>query len=326
MKTSSNFINEYSFCDEVMEVLESAEKDITTALYKYNSKVRQLELNSIFAESEANYNVMLEAENEGLLATIGNAALKIIETISNFIKEFTAKITGNTKTAKSVSETVNKMVIEHPELKDQIIKGIDKEWYTMRDVAAFEKDIIGLTNMLKKQAIDHMTFKEKVFAKCKSFSETAAPIITTGAKISTIIGLPLILCKQATESKKSLTSMRDTFKTVSNEFNKNREYYGADTIGAFTNAYGKAMGLVAKECSAVDTKQSTLCKFLSKVTLGAIDIKRTPREEAEFIAKRDKSRAEWLKKEAIKKKKENDYKKDEEDAKVKIDNILRSMR
>ena len=44
------------------------------------------------------------------------------------------------------------MCAEHPELKDTIARGINEEWFTYKDVAAFEKDTVALIAMLEKNA------------------------------------------------------------------------------------------------------------------------------------------------------------------------------
>lgn len=324
MKTNTEYINEFSLCDQVIETLESVERDLVAASYKYETKCRQLDLNSFFAESNE-YDLILEQEQDGFLAKIGKAVIQIVEAIANFIRDIGAKITGNAKESRDVNDVVNKMIIEHPELKDEIVKGINKNWYTMRDVASFEKDIIGLTNMLKQKAIDHKTFKEKLGDRCKAFSNSAAPILNGAATAGAIIGLPAVLHKKATASKDSLSKLQKVFKETSEMYEKNRDVHGANAFSSFVNAFGNALGLVTKECADREASQSGLCKFLSKITFGAVDIKRSDSDKADYQSKRDKQLEKYVKKRAEREKAEKDRKDKEDKTEQMINDVLRAI-
>ena len=265
--TSNSYIHEYSFFDDVFDCLNESVKDVSVAMGWYNIKKHQLESKMMFeSSSDVDYKVLLEKEGEGVLAKIGNAVMNIINKITAFIKKFTDKITGNMKLGKSDEEKVNQILAQHPELKNQVVEGIDKEWFTVADVAKFEKDVVGLIQMLNKNAIDHQTFMDKFKAKCKAFTDSAAPIL--GAT-TTVIGFMKILPdvhNYARGTKNAITAFRGTCEKFKDDVDRNYAEQDANKAQAIMNALSQAIGLTTKECQKSAIMQSRWRSWASKFT------------------------------------------------------------
>lgn len=269
--TSNSYIHEYSFFDDVFDCLNESVKDVTVAMGWYNIKKHQLESKMMFeSSSDVDYKVLLEKEGEGVLAKIGNAVMSIINKITAFIKKFTDKITGNMKLGKSDEEKVNQILAQHPELKNQVVEGIDKEWFTVADVAKFEKDVVGLIQMLNKNAIDHQTFMDKFKAKCKAFTDSAAPIL--GAT-TTVIGFMKILPeihKAAKGTKDAISAFRGTCEKFKDDVDRNYSENDANKAQAIMNALSQAIGLTTKECQRSANMQSRWSSWASKFCNSAL--------------------------------------------------------
>lgn len=263
--TSNSYINEYSFFDDVFDCLNESVKDVSVAVGFYNIKKHQLESKMMFeSSSDTDYKVLLEKEGEGVLAKIGNAVVNLINKITSFIKKFTDKITGNIKVGKSDEEKVNQILAQHPELKNQVVEGIDKEWFTVADVAKFEKDVIGLIQMLNKNAIDHQTFMDKFKARCKAFTDSAAPIL--GAT-TTVIGFMKILPeihKAAKGSRDAIAAFKGTCEKFKDDVDRNYGEAEVNKAHAIMNALSQAIGLTTKECQKSATMQSRWSTWASK--------------------------------------------------------------
>lgn len=305
MKTNQSFINEYVLIDNVNECLYECQKDVTVALYEYNNAIRNLEMKSLFESVDTD--VLMEKESEGFLARIGNSVLKVIHTIAEFIKNITETILGNTKLIKSDEERVNKIIAEHPELKKQICHGIKEEWFTYKDIAAFEKDIIGLVNMLEKKAIDNETFKDKVKKAIDKFNDSGKTIIATTATITGLLGIVPKVHKSCKEGKDTVSSMSSTLSKFKDNFEKNYGEHDQNVITSAFNALSQMVGLTTKECNDRVAGQSfisrTFDKFCNSAFGKAMKLDDSNRQDR-HVAVSNKLEVERNKKEKAKSEKE----------------------
>ena len=181
MKTNYKYIHEFDIIDEFYEdsnaILESLQNDI----HDY-------------------YKAKSEAELEELLHF-----LSLLILIVNKIFHRSEKI-------ESDVDIVNKMIIEHPEIRDAVVKGIKEEWFTYRDVVAYEKDVVQLMIMLEKEQISHKKFKEKVGEKTDKFISGGKKIALIGG---TVAALMLIVPKTLSaykQCKKAGNEIANTMK------------------------------------------------------------------------------------------------------------------
>lgn len=197
MRTSYNYIHEMDIIDDFYEYSESLIKSIGNDIDEYYKSKSEYELKSFFENTD------IIMEKEGIVTKLGNAIISLIKKIKECISKFVDKIFHKSKKIESDVDKVNKIVAQHPELRDTIVKGIKEEWFTYRDVAAYEKDIVQLMLMLEKEQISHQKFKEKVGKKLDSFINGGQKIIAVGA---TVAGILLIAPKIITATKKSKES------------------------------------------------------------------------------------------------------------------------
>lgn len=265
--TCTSYIHEYSLFDGVFDCLNEAANDVAIAMGQYNIKKHQIESKMLFEASsnDPEYQSEMKKASEGVLARIGNAVMKVIGRINEFIKKITDKFTDSVKLGKSDSEKVSQMLSQHPELKDQIIEGIDKEWFTIGDVAKFEKDIIGLIQMMNKKAIDHQTFLDKVRAKCEQFTNSAKPIVDAGLTVVNAVSIFPKLHKSMKDTKEAITDIRGACEKFKDDVNKNYAENDANRAQAIFNALSQAVGLTTKEYQKSVKAHGFLSKALNKI-------------------------------------------------------------
>ena len=264
VSTNAAYVNELGFFDDMYTCLESTMKDVNIQIADFEIKKHSLEMQHYFEDVE-DYDVLLEKEGEGVLAKIGNAIIKIISKITSLVKSLMDKILGNTKQIRTDEEIVNKMIKEHPELQYHIVKGIDNNWFTARDIAPFEKDIVGLIQMLEKNAIDHQTFKEKVAARCVEFTKSAAPYVGVITTAGAFMGGISKINKGCVDTKKSLQNLTKTCEEFKDRVEHNYGEQDVNKAKAIINALGNVIGVTTKECEHRVESQTKVGKFLNKI-------------------------------------------------------------
>ena len=286
MRTCSNYIHEYDAYDNLMDCILESEDSLNSCISNFENKKRELEYNVFFSlESVDDCDALMEAENDNIFAKIGTIVTNILKQIADFLRDIGKAITGNTERARTDMEIVTDMMKDHPELVNKISDGIDKEWFTYKDVAKFETDIAGLVSMLKKNELDHKTFIQKVGDKTAEFTSKSYPIIKGAFTVGSIAGIPALLARKCAESSKALASMKSLIEDARDIYRNNREVHNAGPAASVINALGKVVGVISKECSDRTATQSKFCQILSKITKGKIDIKRSKASQAKFIAK-----------------------------------------
>lgn len=185
MKTNYKYIHEFDIIDEFYEdsnaILESLQNDI----HDYYKAKSEAELKSFFEHS--NIDIIMEKDKEGIVTRLGNAIISLVKKITDSIAKFVNKIFHRSEKIESDVDIVNKMIIEHPEIRDAVVKGIKEEWFTYRDVAAYEKDVVQLMIMLEKEQISHKKFKEKVGEKTDKFISGGKKIALIGGTVAALL-------------------------------------------------------------------------------------------------------------------------------------------
>ena len=259
MKTNYAYINEFGFLDDLIDCINESTNDVAVRMYDYNNKLRETSTKAFF--EGVNEDVFMEKEKEGVLATIGKGIIALIEKIKEAITKLTEAIVGKSKEAESEAEIVNRIIEKHPELKNKVCEGIQKEWFTYKDVATYEKDVIGLINMLERNAIDHRTFKDKMQAAADKFEASAKPIIAIGTTIGALVGLVGTIGLKSQKAKGALKSLGKTTEKFKQDFDKNKNTQNANVFSSAFNALGQAVGLVSKECEHRAKSQGFLCNL-----------------------------------------------------------------
>lgn len=288
-KTCASYIHEYSLFDDVFDCLNETVREADIAVAKYNMKMHQLESKMLFeAANPEDVKKVQHSEGKGALARIGEAVMRLITKVTTFIKSFTDKLTGSLQLGKSDSEKVNQILTKNPELKDKVIEGINKEWFTVHDVAKFEKDVVGLIQMLDKNALDHQTFMDKFRARCESFTKAAKPIAEAGSTIVTLVSIFPKLGKAAQDTKETLVSINKTAKEYREKFENNYQVNEVSKAHAITNALGQVTGILTEDAKKHATATSGIGKIIHNFCNGAVG-KALKLDDASASERRDRS-------------------------------------
>lgn len=264
MRTSVMFINEYSLSDSVIECAEEVVASVMSAAWDYENHKRDIELRAVL-ESADTTAVLLEKEGQGFLASVGNAIMTLIHKVEEFLKKITDVLFGSLKKNKDEVEIVTKLITQYPELRKTVCKGLSEDWFTYKDIAAYEKDVCGLIQMLEKHTIDHQTFKDRIKNAMDRFNDSAQPLASAVKNIEDLVDFIPRVHKGATESKEAVKSFRDMLKKFKKDVDHNYAIQGANAIKSVFNALGQAVGLCSKECEHRVKCTSKLGKFISKI-------------------------------------------------------------
>lgn len=271
MKTCQLYINEYKLYDDLYEIIESTYKEVNLAVYDHERSDRNLELKSFFEKKKNDNNIEPANQSdkvkskEGFLAKIGNAMIRLLNGIKKMIQNFTEKIFPQSEKIKDDVEVVKEIIEKHPELGKQICEGIDKEWFTYRDVSKFEKDLVGLMRMLEKQAIDHKTFMQKFTDSCRKFQDSGKIIVAAGFTLANLLLIVPRVLGAVKTMKKDNESFKDIVTDFNNKLEKNYTQNGAPYVQSVVNALGQALGLISHEAQVRQKGQSFLSKLLQNL-------------------------------------------------------------
>lgn len=271
MKTSAAYIHEYSILDDVNESLSEAISNINEASYKYNCMKRDFELKSFFEQTSTD--VFMEKEAMGFFEKIGNAIMKIIKKIADTIAKFTSKFFNKEKEMKTDEEIVTQIITENPELKKAVCQGINEKWFTYKDVAGYQKDIVGLVQMLEQQTISHKAFREKCLESMEKFKTSGQAIIGAG---TTVAGLLAVIPKihhafkqnksVSEDCKKVLNNLKtkiDSRKYINNPVNESASSgLTPETASLIVTEYSKAVSEITKEFNQVVASQNNASDVL----------------------------------------------------------------
>lgn len=206
MKTCTSYIHEYDLTDDLNATIVETCNILEQASVDYDNLIHKYELVSFFEENVDDEEFI--TEKEGIFTRIGNGVINLIKKIGEIIKNITTKITGKSDGADKDKATVDVMLARHPEYRNDVIEGIQKEWFTFKDIAKYEKDIVGLTLQLEQHKIDHATFSTKCKLALERFNESAAPIEAVSTTISKLLEALGKIFKELKEGKSSLSNIK----------------------------------------------------------------------------------------------------------------------
>lgn len=259
VKTDQSYINQYLKYDLVFEACDECERACIEADYLLRKSQRDAYLNSffeasLFGKKKDPVVKKADAAEDNFFAKIGKAISDLIKRITDFIKDIGAAITGKQRDIDADTKAVNKIIAENPELKNTIVKGIKKEWFTKHDVAAYKNDIVGLINMLDQGKIDNETAIDKFNDASKKFVTGAKDAAIAALTISGAMKLASNINNFRNENKKladDIRAMAEQTKADATKGGKNEKSLST-RVKILTNALKVIVGLDRKQEEVTD--------------------------------------------------------------------------
>ena len=262
--TSHGYIHEYAIFDDITECLTECFNVIDSQANNLDRIDHELELRSVLEAGFSDVDVVFEAEKESILAKIGNSIIAIIENVKKFIKHIAETLFGSKKDDEDAEAKLNRILKENPALKQEIIDGLDKEWFTIGDIAKYEKDVLGLTKMLQQNAIDHETFKQRMARSLQSFNESIKPIGTAATTIVVLVTFIPKLMGSIVDTRKALTNITGALAKI-NDTKEELFLDGASKFRAVVGAYQEACGVCIDYIKQQMKKKGMLTKMRDKI-------------------------------------------------------------
>ena len=268
VRTDQSYINQYLKYDLVFEACDACERACIEADYLLRKSQRDAYLNSFFEASlfgKKKDPVVKKADDaeDNFFAKIGKAISDLIKKITDFIKDIGAAITGKQRDIDADTKAVNKIIAENPELKNTIVKGIKKEWFTKHDVAAYKSDIVGLINMLDQGKIDNETAIDKFNESTKKFVTGAKDTAIAALTISGAMKLASNINNFRSENKKladDIRSMAEKTRDDVTKAGKNPKSISTQ-VKILTNALKVIVGLDRQQDAAADELKNQAAKL-----------------------------------------------------------------
>lgn len=293
VKTDQSYINQYLKYDLVFEACDECERACIEADYLLRKSQRDAYLNSffeasLFGKKKDPVVKKADAAEDNFFAKIGKAISDLIKRITDFIKDIGAAITGKQRDIDADTKAVNKIIAENPELKNTIVKGIKKEWFTKHDVAAYKNDIVGLINMLDQGKIDNESAMEKFNDATKKFVNGAKNAAIASLTISGAMKLASNINNFRTENKKLADDLRksaEDIKDATTKAGKNPKSISTQ-VKILTNALKVIVGIDQKQDTAAKElqDQANVLKNQAKKTDAAVN---EVNSEADVKARQD---------------------------------------
>lgn len=293
VKTDQSYINQYLKYDLVFEACDECERACIEADYLLRKSQRDAYLNSffeasLFGKKKDPVVKKADAAEDNFFAKIGKAISDLIKKITDFIKDIGAAITGKQRDIDADTKAVNKIIAENPELKNTIVKGIKKEWFTKHDVAAYKNDIVGLINMLDQGKIDNETAMDKFNDATKKFVNGAKDATIATLTISGAIKLASNINNFRTENKKLADDLRksaEEIKDATTKAGKNPKSISTQ-VKILTNALKVIVGIDQEQDTATKElqNQANVLKNQAKKTDAAVN---EVNSEADVKARQD---------------------------------------
>lgn len=297
VKTDQSYINQYLKYDLVFEACDECERACIEADYLLRKSQRDAYLNSffeasLFGKKKDPVVKKADAAEDNFFAKIGKAISDLIKRITDFIKDIGAAITGKQRDIDADTKAVNKIIAENPELKNTIVKGIKKEWFTKHDVAAYKNDIVGLINMLDQGKIDNETAIDKFNDATKKFVTGAKNAAIATLTISGAMKLASNINNFRTENKKLADDLRksaEDIKDAATKAGKNPKSISTQ-VKILTNALKVIVGVDQEQDAAADelkNKAAVLKKKTNETNAAVNDVN----SEVDVQARQDAAKA-----------------------------------
>ena len=263
--------------------LESVDGLIQDILYDYKHKMNMVALeSSIMDEVNEVDMVYLEEEKKSIVQKLGSVIISIFEKVIKAIKDFQEWLKNFGFRKKSSSEKLDKMISDHPELKDEIIASFKKGELNLTDIrtlkeldSAYEE----ILRLAKDEKTEPKTLKEKWSRAVKKFDEQNSAVVKAGkvaAGVTAVItaGVAVYTLNQrikeskltCIESKKSLEkNQKDTYELLMNEGVISKDTGRHAVITAISRDYaGKHEAAAKRNNSIIEKLQNKIDNFLDK--------------------------------------------------------------
>lgn len=262
--------------------LESVDDLVQNIFYDYKYKMNMVALeSSIMDEVNEADMVYLEKEKKNIVEKIGSVIISIFEKVIKAIKNFQEWIKNFSFRNKSNGEKLDKLLNEHPELKDEIKESISKGDINLSDIrslkdldAAYEE----ILRMAKDEKTDGKTLREKWKRAVKKFDEQNSAIVKAGkvaGGVTAIIGAGVAvytLNQKIKESKLNSIESEGSLQKLQRE-----AYKTLKDRGVITNDMGKHESLTAitREClgehEAAEKHDATVIQRLQNLVDRCLD-------------------------------------------------------
>lgn len=221
MKTCAAFIHEYDAYDDFEEACYEFDRELAVAEFELAKAYHAADMNIFFEGEEGDANAKKAAASDSFLAKIGKMIQSLIESIGKLIESFTGKIANIGKNVRTDKEKIEAILAKRPELAKDINVGLEKGWYTEKDVASFEKDTLGLLKLVEQGKMDHKTFHQKGQDLFKKLNESISEPAQACRNVKEILSVaPTVMdhCsktqKHLNAAKKNMTDFNETLKKV----------------------------------------------------------------------------------------------------------------
>lgn len=277
MKTNASFIHEYDVVDDFTEYVIESVTTLDECVVDYNNLVREYELKSFFEGSQNEEKV--STKKEGIFTRIGNIIINLIKSIGNIITKFVSKFTSRNKEIETDEKIVNRICSEHPEIRQEVVEGIEKEWFTYHNIAEYKNDIVGLCMMLRKKKIDNRTFKEKCSERFHKLLTKGRTIVIAGATVASLMALVPKLAKAYKGCKDTMGDVKKNLEKTKKDLQKCKpkplkeavslsdvvEAVPIETISAIVQELSKVSSFVTKEMKHVVSGQGKISSVLKGI-------------------------------------------------------------
>ena len=189
MLTSVSYINEDKDFINFIEYVESVDNDIHKSMVKLDLIRKEAGVKLFFESStKEEYMLFCEEENQSVLSKIGNHIMEMIKKFLDFFKGIFEKFKELFNDVESDKKTVEKMIQQNPAIGKEVVTGLKNEWFTYGDVAKYNKDMMGLYDMLIEKRIEHESVNEKISNIEYEYKEKESNFLKTVHTVQTIVG------------------------------------------------------------------------------------------------------------------------------------------
>ena len=262
MKTCAAFIHEYDAYDDFEEACYEFDRELAVAEFELAKAYHAADMNIFFEGEEGDANAKKAEASDSFLAKIGKMIQSLIESIGKLIESFTGKIANIGKTARTDKEKIEAILAKRPELAKDINVGLEKGWYTERDVASFEKDTLGLLKLVEQGKMDHKTFSQRINDMFKKFNEGAGEPAQACKNVKEILSIAPTVMDHCSKTQRHLQESKSSMSKFFEELKKNKT---AD------NNYFQAAALAHKAIAAAKKKDADDAKKAAEQTASTLD-------------------------------------------------------
>lgn len=262
MKTCAAFIHEYDAYDDFEESCYQFDRELAVAEFELAKAYHAADMNIFFEGEEGDANAKKAEASDSFLAKIGKMIQSLIESIGKVIESFTGKITNIGKNVRTDKEKIEAILAKRPELAKDINVGLEKGWYTEKDVASFEKDTLGLLKLVEQGKMDHKTFAQKIGDSIKKFNEATGEPAQACKNVKELFSVVPSVMDNCSKTQKSLNESKGRLTKFFDEIKNNK---------TANNNYFQAAALAHKAIAEQREKEAKNAKKAAEQTASAMD-------------------------------------------------------